>query len=156
MIATIGDTYCTVSEAARQAGTTRKAIRIYESRGLLLQPERTDAGYRLFTAEDVEVLRFIRRAKSLGLSLTEIGEILDLQRGGAKPCGHVITLLDQHVAQIEATVTELSRLLDTLSAARKTADDVRRSGNDGVICRIIQAPEVGDRRKLPLWADEAR
>jgi DNA-binding transcriptional MerR regulator len=82
--------YCTVSEAARLAGTTRKAIRVYEAKGLLPDPERTDAGYRLFTAEDVEVLRFIRRARSLGLSLAEIGEVLDHQRGGARPCGHVI------------------------------------------------------------------
>ncbi|MCH6471521.1 MerR family DNA-binding protein [Sinomonas terrae] len=62
---------------------------------------RSSGGYRLFTDEDVEVLQFIRRAKSLGLSLSEIAEVLDLQRGGAKPCGLVIGLLDGHLAQIE-------------------------------------------------------
>lgn len=139
----------TVGQAAELAGTTRKAIRIYESKGLLPAPERTEAGYRLFTAGDVEVLRFIRRAKSLGLSLAEIGEVLDLQRGGAQPCGHVIALLDEHLAQIEKTLRELRRLRDTLRSARRAADEVRLTGGDPVVCRIIETPRPGDRSLLP-------
>jgi DNA-binding transcriptional MerR regulator len=142
--------YCTVGQAARFAGTTRKAIRIYESKGLLPAPERTEAGYRLFTAEDIEILRFIRQAKALGLSLAEIGDVLDLQRGGARPCGHVITLLDSHLAQIETTLKELRQLRDTLRSARRAADQVRLNGGDAVICRIIEIPQRGGRAMLPL------
>lgn len=146
----MGEEFCTVSEAARLAGTTRKAIRVYEAKGLLPAPGRTEAGYRLFTAEDVEVLRFIRQAKSLGLSLAEIGDVLDLQRGGARPCGHVIGLLDAHLAQIEKAMKELRRLRDTLRSARRAADEVRHYGGDAVVCRIIETPQPGDRAMLPL------
>jgi DNA-binding transcriptional MerR regulator len=130
----------TVGEAARRAGVTRKAIRVYESRGLLPAPERTSGGYRLFTDGDVAVLQFIRRAKSLGLSLSEIAEVLDLQRGGAQPCGLVIGLLDGHLAQIERTLAELGALRESLLAARDTAEESMRAGQEAVFCRIIEGP----------------
>ncbi|WP_255375776.1 MerR family DNA-binding protein [Saccharomonospora sp. CUA-673] len=47
--------------------------------------ERTAAGYRLFADADVGVLRLVRQAKTLGLQLSEIKDVLDLQRGGATP-----------------------------------------------------------------------
>ena len=130
----------TVGEAARRAGVSRKAIRVYEARGLLLEPARTSGGYRLFTDEDVAVLQFIRRAKSLGLSLSEIAEVLDLQRGGAQPCGLVIGLLDAHLAQIERTLAELGALRESLLAARDTAQASLQSGQEAVFCRIIEGP----------------
>lgn len=142
--------YCTVGQAARLAGTTRKAIRVYESKGLLPAPERTEAGYRLFTAEDIAALRFIRQAKTLGLSLAEIGDVLNLQRGGAQPCGHVIALLDEHLAQVEKTLKELRGLRDTLRSARRAADLVRLAGADAAVCRIIETPHPGSRTMLPV------
>lgn len=87
----------TVSQAAQQAGVTRKAIRTWEDKGLLPPAERTEAGYRLFTDNDIAVLRFIRQAKTLGLTLSEVGDILVLQRDGAQPCGRVAQLLDAHI-----------------------------------------------------------
>lgn len=134
-----------VSQAARQAGVTRKAIRIYESKGLLTPAERTEAGYRVFTADDVAILRFIRQAKTLGLTLTEIGDILDLQRGGAQPCDRVTQLLDAHLAQIEATLAELRQLRTTLRTARAAADQARRTGSDAVVCCIIETGSAATR-----------
>lgn len=130
--------YRTVSQAAEEAGVTRKAIRVYEERGLLPPPERTEAGYRLFSGDDVAVLRFIRQARTLGLSLSEIGEILDLQRGGTRPCTYVIGLLDAHLAQIESTLSELRALEASLRTARSSADAARRSGQDAIVCHIIE------------------
>ncbi len=135
----------TVSQAAEQAGVTRKAIRVYETKGLLPPAERTQAGYRLFTADDIAILRFIRQAKTLGLTLAEIGDILDLQRGGAQPCGRVTQLLDAHLARIDRTLAELRRLRRALLAARRTADETRRSGGEAVVCRIIEAGSAPDR-----------
>ncbi|MEV5450338.1 heavy metal-responsive transcriptional regulator [Streptomyces sp. NPDC052535] len=143
MTITEPDVY-TVSQAARQAGVTRKAIRIYETRGLLPPAERTQAGYRLFTADDIAILRFIRQAKTLGLTLAEIGDILDLQRGGAQPCGRVTQLLDTHLAQIDRTLAELRQLRRSLLAARRTAEQTRRAGGDAVVCRIIEAGLILD------------
>lgn len=135
---TAEQTLHTVSQAAKQAGVTRKAIRIYEDNGLLPPAERTDAGYRLFTADDIAVLRFIRQAKTLGLTLAEINDILGLQRGGAQPCGRVTQLLDAHIDQIDRTMAELRQLRRVLLGARRTADQTRRAGGDAVVCRIIE------------------
>jgi len=54
----------TVGSAAEQTGLSAKAIRLYERKGLLAEAERTEAGYRLFTPDDIAVLHFIRRAKT--------------------------------------------------------------------------------------------
>ena len=100
--------------------------------------ERTEAGYRLFTRGDLAVLTFIRQAKVIGLKLDEIGEILQLQRGGHQPCGRVIDLLDAHLADIDRTLSDLRALRRTLAAARTGADAHRRQGGAAVVCRIIE------------------
>src|SRR5215211_5346968 len=60
-----------IGDLARQTGLSIKTIRYYESRGLLEQPPRTEAGYRLYGPEEVARLRFVQRAKLLGLKLEE-------------------------------------------------------------------------------------
>ncbi|GAC1376577.1 MAG: hypoxia response transcriptional regulator [Pseudarthrobacter sp.] len=127
-----------VGEAAGAAGVTPKAVRLWESKGLLPPADRTASGYRIFTEEDVEVLQFIRQAKSLDLSLDEIGDVLDLQRHGAVTCGRVTSLLDAHIERLDRTMTELRRLRGTLDRARKTARDGQANGQEAVICRIIE------------------
>ena len=124
-------------------GVSAKAIRLYESRGLLPEAERTQAGYRLFSARDLEILQFVRQAKTLGLRLKEVKDILDLQRDGAQPCGRVIELLDSHLAEIDRTMADLGQLRRSLATARRAADETRRMGGDAVICRIIQTNTAG-------------
>lgn len=97
----------TVGAAAEAAGVSAKAVRLWESKGLLPPAPRTDAGYRVFTQDDVDVLRFIRQAKALDLTLGEIKDILDLQRCGTTPCGRVTTLLDAHIAEIDRKLSDL-------------------------------------------------
>lgn len=128
----------TVKAAAEAARVSPKAVRLWESKGLLPPAERTDAGYRLFTSEDVDVLRFIRQAKTLDLSLAEIKDILDLQRDGAAPCGHVTALLDAHIGEIDRTLADLRALRRLLVEVRRTARDSQRRGEDAVVCQIIE------------------
>lgn len=128
----------TVGKAAELAGVSRKAIRLWEAKGLLPRTERTEAGYRVFDEADLEVLHFIRRAKALGLTLDEINDILDLQRCGAQPCTRVTQMLDAHLDQINRTLSELRQLRTALLAARHAADQARRAGGDAVVCRIIE------------------
>lgn len=135
----------TVGAAAEAAGVSAKAVRLWESKGLLPPAERTEAGYRLFTDEDVAVLRFIRQAKALDLSLAEIKNILDLQRGGATPCSRVTELLDTHIAGIDRTLADLRQLRRTLTAVQRAARESQRRGEDAVVCRIIEkAPAAQD------------
>ncbi len=65
-----------IGQIAKLSGTTTKTIRYYELLGLLHEPERTDSGYRLYEEQDVKRLTFMRKAKRLGLSHTDIGETL--------------------------------------------------------------------------------
>jgi MerR family transcriptional regulator, copper efflux regulator len=76
----------------------------------------TEAGYRTYTDDDITVLRFIRQAKTLGLSLGEIRDILDIHRGGTAPCRHVLSLLDQRIRDIDRAITELRQLRRALAS----------------------------------------
>jgi DNA-binding transcriptional MerR regulator len=128
----------TVGRIAAQTGLSPKAVRLYEANGLITPPQRTAAGYRTYTEETVPVLGFIRQAQALGLSLKEIKEVLDLQRQGEQPCGHVTDLLDQHLADLERRIADLQALRTTLQHARAQADQAAGRGEEAVVCHIIE------------------
>jgi MerR family copper efflux transcriptional regulator len=132
----------TVGLAARRSGLTQKAIRFYEMRGLLPPAQRTESGYRTYTQQEVALLRFIRRAKSLGLRLEEIREIIDLERGGTQPCDKVLQLLGAHIQEIDRTVRDLRALRKNLMQARDAAAASDERGEDVVICRIIEGRQA--------------
>jgi MerR family mercuric resistance operon transcriptional regulator len=69
----------TVSRVADEAGISADAVRYYERIGLLSEPDRSAAGYRLYDDDVVERLRFITRAQRLGLRPEEIGESWKLE-----------------------------------------------------------------------------
>lgn len=132
----------TVGTAAEATGVSAKAVRLWESKGLLPPAERTESGYRIFTDDDLGVLGFIRQAKALDLTLAEIKTILDLQRHGAAPCTRVIELLDTHIADIDQKLADLRQLRRSLVEVRRAAREGRRRGEDAVVCRIIEtAPD---------------
>ena len=132
----------TVGQAARRTGLTQKAIRLYETRGLLPPPERTESGYRTYSQPDIELLRFIRRARSLGLRLDEIKKIIDLQRDGTQPCSKVLQLLGAHIQEIDRTISDLRALRRALVQARDAADASDRRGDAAVVCRIIESQQL--------------
>lgn len=131
----------TVGQAAQATGLSAKAIRLYERKSLLPQAKRTDAGYRLFTDDDLAVLGFIRQAKKLGLTLPEIKDTLDLQRGGAAPCGRVTQMLDDHIADIDRTIDDLRRLRENLFETSRTARTAQPHEDQAVVCRIIESQQ---------------
>ncbi|BDB42168.1 MULTISPECIES: MerR family transcriptional regulator [Mycobacterium] len=110
----------TIGQAANAAGLTRKALRMYEAKGLLPATERTAAGYRLYDERDVELLTFIRRARSLGLHLENIREVLAIRNGGIPPCD-AVCVLDARIAEVDTAIAELHALRETLAATRSRA-----------------------------------
>ena len=103
----------TIGRLAKQAAVGIDTVRFYERRGLLPEPSRTAAGYRLYSDETVARIRFIRRAKSLGFNLDEIGNLLELHdRGGQKSA--VKQLTQRKLEQIDAKIADLSRIRDVL------------------------------------------
>jgi DNA-binding transcriptional MerR regulator len=137
MTATTPAATWTVGKAAQAAGLSAKAVRLYEAKGLLPAAERTEAGYRLYSDEDITILRFVRQAKTLGLSLAEIRDILDLRRGGVPPCRHVVALLDERIREVDRTISELRQLRRTLAGTRSHAKQHQTEHTDGV-CGIIE------------------
>jgi MerR family transcriptional regulator, copper efflux regulator len=129
----------TVGAAAKAIGVSAKAIRIWEAKGLLPPAGRTEAGYRLFSDDDIEILRFICRSKTLGLTLPEIKSILDLHRQGTAPCDQVTAVLDAHIRDIDRTIAELGELRTTLASALRGARQDQHQGRAATVCRIIES-----------------
>lgn len=100
----------TVGKLARQSGVAIETLRYYERRGLLPEAERTAAGYRLFRADTVRRLRFIRRAQTLGFSLDEIAELLSLSDDARRSAAEVKSLTQRKIADIEVRIRDLQRM----------------------------------------------
>ena len=114
----------TVSNLAAEVGLSAATVRYYERLGLLPKPERTAAGYRQYSQDAVERLRFIKSAQRLGLRLQEIAEVLAICDQGLCPCGHSEALLrarmaeiDTQVAELQAVRGELARVVEQYPAA---------------------------------------
>lgn len=105
----------TIGEAAKQSGVSMKMIRHYESIGLLDEPVRTAAGYRLYAEQNVHVLRFIHRARSLGFSLDEIKELVSLWQDQKRSSSVVKKIANAHIAQLNQKIAELVSIRDTLT-----------------------------------------
>ncbi|MFR9802674.1 MerR family transcriptional regulator [Pseudonocardia sp. RS010] len=127
----------TTGQAARAAGLTRKAMRLYEAKGLLPSPERTATGYRLYTPHDVEVLIFIRQARTLGLHLDDIREVLATRDRGLPPCATVRDLLDARIVELEAAAAELTAFRDALAETRQRADSCS-DDRPVTVCAILE------------------
>ncbi len=97
----------TVSALAGQVGLSADTVRYYERVGLLPEPTRSAAGYRLYDDDAVARLRLIKGAQRAGLRLREIGELLQVADQGQCPCGHTEALLRDRLAEVR---TELERL----------------------------------------------
>lgn len=104
-----------IGEVATQSGLSVKTIRYYEEIGLLSPTvERSETGYRLFHPQVLNRLAFIRRAQSLGLSLSEIQQILGVHDEGELPCGEVKQHLEAKVAAISEQIAALETLRSEL------------------------------------------
>lgn len=103
-----------ISEFSRILGINPQTLYFYERIGLIPSPQRTEAGYRLFSQLDVDRLVFISRAKSLGLSLDDIKEILSLKEGKLLTCKAVYERLSKKVKEIEENIDQLRSLHNEL------------------------------------------
>ncbi|RMH16659.1 MAG: heavy metal-responsive transcriptional regulator [Gemmatimonadetes bacterium] len=133
-----------IGELAARAGVSPDAIRYYEREGVLPPPRRSSSGYRQYDSGAVERVRFIRKAKALGLRLSEVREVFEIASGGRAPCTHVRTLLEGHLRDVEARMRELRSLRTTLRRTLEQLDQAPPSA--GRTCAVIEAlPEDRER-----------
>lgn len=97
----------TIGDLAGQSLVSAKTIRFYEAAGVLPPPARGPNGYRLYAGDALEMLRFIKQAQGLGLTLAEIKEIVAIRQGGRPPCAHVYQLLKEKAAELDRKLSDL-------------------------------------------------
>ena len=103
-----------IGQAAKASGVSVKMVRHYEAIGLLPKIARTAANYRLYRATDVHTLRFIRRARDLGFSISDIKELLSLWQSTSRSSASVKRLAGKHLGDLKRRMAELKAMVDTL------------------------------------------
>jgi MerR family transcriptional regulator, repressor of the yfmOP operon len=119
-----------IGELASRVGLTERTIRYYEELGLLESVKRLDGGTRIYTDDDLRRLKFIRKLKTLGLSLHEMRELEDMYRRHRSNRGvlpRLMELLDAHLETIDARIAELRGLRDEIRSYKEhVAERLRR------------------------------
>ena len=121
-----------IGEAAQDSGVPSKTIRYYESIGLVPPAHRTDSGYRIYDISDVERLRFILRARSLGFTVRDVGRLLDLWNDRERASAEVKALAISHMHEIDRKIAELRSMRETLRDLSE-----RCHGDDRPECPIL-------------------
>jgi Cu(I)-responsive transcriptional regulator len=104
-----------IGDAAHAAGVTPKMIRHYESLGLIPDVQRTEAGYRTYSAREVGMLRFIRQSRAVGFSMQQIEALLALWRDEHRASREVKDLAQRQLADLEARRQELDEMIGLLA-----------------------------------------
>lgn len=103
------------AELAQRTGCNLETIRYYEKIGLLPEPPRTGAGYRMYGESHSTRLKFILRARELGFSIEDIQGLLDLVDGGHQTCAEVKERTESHLAGVRGKIADLERIEKVLS-----------------------------------------
>ena len=143
-----------IGELADRVGVNPKAIRYYEGIGLLPSPERRPSGYREYTEDDVERLRFVKTAQRLNLSLSEISEILGFRERAERPCEYVLDVLDRQVADLDRRIAEMVELRQELIGLKAKADNL--PSDEGCYCAVIEHAGVTRERSRTRPAPPSR
>lgn len=125
-----------IGSVAKESGVPIKTIRYYEELGLLKSSGRTEGGFRLFNTDVLARLHFIKRAQSLGLSLAEIKEFLNVHDEGELPCEHIKTKLEDKVQAIDEQIQQLLMLRQDLERML-SGWEIQSETYDSTICPII-------------------
>lgn len=129
-----------IGEVAERSGLPAKTVRYYDDIGLLAPTvARSSAGYRLFSADVLQRLAFIKQAQGLGLSLDEIRQVLQVRDRGELPCGEVRHYLETKVTAISQQIQALVALRDDLQKILSGwEDEPSRDRLGAVICPNLQ------------------
>lgn len=125
----------TTAKLAQQGGVNVETIRYYERHGVLPKPPRTPSGYRMFPADAVRRLRFIRRGQELGFTLKEIKELLNITVKRGATCTDVRHKAEAKIADVDAKIRHLGAIREALRRITATC-----SGKGPVTnCTILEA-----------------
>lgn len=141
-----------IGELVKLHGISVDTARFYEKKGLIQPSARSDAGYRIYTARDSDRLGFILRAKSVGFSLEQVRELLQIEDNrSAWSCNHVKSKVDEKMAEIEAQIT---RLKGFYSSLERLSDACCGGPVSAKACSILDTLETGDFIKTEPHGEE--
>lgn len=126
-----------IGQLAKEVGVNIETIRYYERVNLLGPTSRLPSGYRLYNREAQRRLRFIKNAQTLGFTLHEIAELLNLRVSSTARCGDVQRKAGAKLKQVEAKVSDLQALARALQGLIRTC----RAGQPTDTCPILQSME---------------
>lgn len=127
----------TVGQVAKHTGVSVETIRFYERRGLIPAPARSPAGYRQYPPDTPRRVRFIQRAKAVGFTLNDIGELLELRTRPGVTCADIRARAEVKLDEIDAKLAELNQMRRALGQLAE-----RCSGKGGLSeCPILDALE---------------
>lgn len=127
-----------IGELSATCNVPTQTVRFYERRGLLAEPKRQPNGYRIYDQAAIDRIAFIRRAQGAGLTLTEIGGVLDVRAEGRSPCSHVSQLLVTKLGDVKTQMRELRTLQRELEALIDRSRHLDPADCiDGDICHIL-------------------
>jgi len=127
-----------IGEIAKQAGLSIDTVRFYEKQSLLKPPPRTRAGYRLYGAEELRMLRFITRAQKLGFSLQEIRQLVDIQGCSAEVCEKTSRLIEEKLFQVREKIKQLCEIESSLeNALGKCSRKLKTPRHSGQDCPVL-------------------
>ena len=128
-----------IGELAREGHVNLETIRYYEREGLMLPPPRKSSGHRAYTGGDLQRLRFIKRAQSLGFTLSEIRELLALRVEPEQPCIEVVHQIDSKLREVKEKIAHLQAIKRTLDRMKASCE-----GRCAVSeCPILESLDAG-------------
>lgn len=111
-----------IGQVAQRAGVGVETVRFYERQGLIDEPPRSTSGYRQYPEDTVTKLRFIKRAKDLGFSLSEVNEMISLRLDSTASASQVRSRAEAKIADIEEKLRDLQRVREALQDLVQSCD----------------------------------
>lgn len=143
-----------VKDLARAAAVSPDTVRYYTREGLLQPSRNPDNNYQIYSPDDLQRLRFARKARQLGFSLPEIRTILAQADDHHSPCPMVREVFEQRLTEVEAQLQELISLRDRMKAAMASWQTMPDGTPDGhTICRLIErwdAPATSENQQVEV------
>jgi len=128
-----------IGEVAHASGVSAKMIRYYEETGLIPPAGRTASGYRTYGPKEVQVLRFVRRARDLGFPMGKVADLLALWRDRGRASSDVKHLAEDQIQALEARIREMQEMKAVLQTLVRAC-----AGNDRPDCPILD--DLGGQR----------
>lgn len=125
-----------IGELAKRTTCQVETIRFYEKEGMLPQPPRSSGNYRLYSNTHVERLLFIRRCRSLDMTLDEIRQLLQIRDTPQNDCSAVCAFLDEHIGHIGVRIAEIEHLRDKLGSLRLRCSGAKAAEDCGILLEL--------------------